>query len=283
MAIKGKGQDEGPPARPCASSRAGRGEAAVLHASPGPGRARVRGGHPGDDARRLDHERSASAASRRPGRDRGVAAARGRAAVEERRSKASSARSARSHPALRPRCSPTSATTIAALQKGKVPDGATSTLTEAQSGAKSAAAQLEEVRALRRQVRDIGMDEGQVSWFLNSQSAIRAGAGAVRTGGRHRGARGGRSGRPARGRSPTRRRPSRSRPTRDRCRPDGPTTRTRSRPCRSSTRRSRASRVRRARRSSSVAAPGSVVVVANPTAGDGKAGRLIGRVNAHPG
>jgi hypothetical protein len=59
-------------------------------------------------------------------------------------------------------------TTIAALQKGKVPDGATSTLTTTQAGAKSAAANLKAYK-LADSVRDIGMDEGQVSWFLNSQ------------------------------------------------------------------------------------------------------------------
>jgi hypothetical protein len=58
--------------------------------------------------------------------------------------------------------------TIAALQKGKVPDGATSTLTTTQAGAKSAAANLKAYK-LADSVRDIGMDEGQVSWFLNSQ------------------------------------------------------------------------------------------------------------------
>jgi len=72
-------------------------------------------------------------------------------------------------PGAPPALFPDLATTIAALQKGKVPDGATSTLTTAQAGAKSSAAQLDSYK-LADSVRDIGMDEGQVSWFLNSQA-----------------------------------------------------------------------------------------------------------------
>jgi hypothetical protein len=72
-------------------------------------------------------------------------------------------------PGAPPALFPDLTTTIAALQKGKVPDGATSTLTTAQAGAKSAAANLDAYK-LADQVRDTGMDEGQVSWFLNSQA-----------------------------------------------------------------------------------------------------------------
>jgi hypothetical protein len=72
-------------------------------------------------------------------------------------------------PGAPPALFPDLTTTISALQKGKVPDGATSTLTTAQAGAKSAAAALKKYK-LAESVRDIGMDEGQVSWFLNSQA-----------------------------------------------------------------------------------------------------------------
>ena len=72
-------------------------------------------------------------------------------------------------PGAPPALFPDLTTTIAALQKGKVPDGATSTLTTTQAGAKSAAAALEAYK-LSESVRDIGMNEGQVSWFLNSQA-----------------------------------------------------------------------------------------------------------------
>jgi len=72
-------------------------------------------------------------------------------------------------PGAPPALFPDLTTTIAALQKGRVPDGATSTLTTTQAGAKSAAANLKAYK-LADSVRDIGMDEGQVSWFLNSQA-----------------------------------------------------------------------------------------------------------------
>ena len=126
------------------------------------------------------------------------AATRGRAAVEEPGGRR--ARRGRHDVAGRAagRCSPTSRTTIAALQDGDVPDGAEASCNEAQDDAASAAEPLEAF-ALSDEVRDIGMDEGQVSWFLNSQVRYRAGARAVRAGGRHRGARRGRRGRSARG------------------------------------------------------------------------------------
>lgn len=72
-------------------------------------------------------------------------------------------------PGAPPALFPDLTTTIAALQKGNVPDGATSMLTTTQAGAKSAAANLKAYK-LADSVRDIGMDEGQVSWFLNSQA-----------------------------------------------------------------------------------------------------------------
>ncbi len=62
-------------------------------------------------------------------------------------------------------------TTIAALQDGDVPDGAKAKLQQAQDDAASAAEPLEAF-ALSDEVRDIGMSEGQVSWFLNSQVRI---------------------------------------------------------------------------------------------------------------
>jgi len=72
-------------------------------------------------------------------------------------------------PGAPPALFPDLTTTITALQKGKVPEGATSTLTTTQAGAKSAAAHLDAYK-LADAVRDTGMDEGQVSWFLNSQA-----------------------------------------------------------------------------------------------------------------
>lgn len=66
---------------------------------------------------------------------------------------------------------PDLATTVSGLQKGKLPDGAAATLKKAQADAKLALDPLEKY-VLTDQVRDIGMDEGQVSWFLNSQTRI---------------------------------------------------------------------------------------------------------------
>ncbi|MGZ5305480.1 MAG: hypothetical protein ACXWEG_01985 [Actinomycetota bacterium] len=62
-------------------------------------------------------------------------------------------------------------TTISGLQKGDVPDGATATIKKAQADAKLAIDPLKKYD-LSGQVRDIGMSEGQVSWFLNSQTRI---------------------------------------------------------------------------------------------------------------
>jgi hypothetical protein len=62
-------------------------------------------------------------------------------------------------------------TTIAALHDGDVPDGAKAKLQQAQDDA-AAGAETLEAYALSDEVRDIGMSEGQVSWFLNSQIRI---------------------------------------------------------------------------------------------------------------
>ena len=64
---------------------------------------------------------------------------------------------------------PDLATTITALQKGTVPDGAAATLKQAQADAKTAIDPLKAYK-LSDQIRDTGMTEGQVNWFLNSQT-----------------------------------------------------------------------------------------------------------------
>jgi hypothetical protein len=60
-------------------------------------------------------------------------------------------------------------TTLSSLQEGDVPDEAKATIKAAQADAKLAIDPLESYD-LSAQIRDIGMDEGQVSWFLNSQT-----------------------------------------------------------------------------------------------------------------
>jgi hypothetical protein len=72
-------------------------------------------------------------------------------------------------PGAPPAVFPDLATTIAALQKGSVPDGAAATLKKAQADAKTAIDPLKAYK-LSDQLRDIGMTEGQVNWFLNSQT-----------------------------------------------------------------------------------------------------------------
>jgi hypothetical protein len=74
-------------------------------------------------------------------------------------------------PGAPPAVFPDLITTISGLQKGKVPDGADATLRKARLDAKLAIDPLKRY-ALTDQVRDIGMDEGQVSWFLSSQTRI---------------------------------------------------------------------------------------------------------------
>jgi hypothetical protein len=72
-------------------------------------------------------------------------------------------------PGAPPAVFPDLATTITALQKGSVPDGAAATLRQAQADAKTAIDPLKAYK-LSDQIRDIGMTEGQVNWFLNSQT-----------------------------------------------------------------------------------------------------------------
>jgi hypothetical protein len=74
-------------------------------------------------------------------------------------------------PGVPPVVFPDLATAISGLQKSHVPDGAAAILKKAQDDAKLA---IDPLKAfdLSGQVRDTGMDEGQVSWFLNSQTRI---------------------------------------------------------------------------------------------------------------
>jgi hypothetical protein len=74
-------------------------------------------------------------------------------------------------PGAPPALFPDLATTIAALQKGHIPDGAAATLKKARADAKAALDPLKAYK-LTDSVRDIGMDAEQVSWFLNSQTRI---------------------------------------------------------------------------------------------------------------
>jgi len=74
-------------------------------------------------------------------------------------------------PSALPALFPDLATTITGLQKGKVPDGAATTVKKAKADAKLAVDPLKKYD-LTGEVRAIGMDEGQVSWFLNSQTRI---------------------------------------------------------------------------------------------------------------
>jgi hypothetical protein len=74
-------------------------------------------------------------------------------------------------PGAPPALFPDMGTTISGLEKGHVPDGAATTLKQAQADAKAAIAPLKAYK-LSDAVRDIGMDAEQVSWFLNSQTRI---------------------------------------------------------------------------------------------------------------
>lgn len=62
-------------------------------------------------------------------------------------------------------------TSISSLQEGDVPDEAKATIKAAQADAKLAIDPLEKYD-LAAQIRDTGMDGGQVAWFLNSQTRI---------------------------------------------------------------------------------------------------------------
>lgn len=74
-------------------------------------------------------------------------------------------------PGAPPAVFPELATAISGLQKGKVPDGAEEIVRKARADAKLAVDPLKSYK-LTDDVRDIGMSEGQVSWFLNSQTRI---------------------------------------------------------------------------------------------------------------
>jgi hypothetical protein len=74
-------------------------------------------------------------------------------------------------PGAPPTVFPDLGATISGLQKGKVPDGAKSTLEQARADATRAVDPLKSFD-LTGQVGDIGMTPEQVSWFLNSQTRI---------------------------------------------------------------------------------------------------------------
>ena len=177
-------------------------------------------------------------------------------------------------PGAPPAVFPDLATTIAALQKGKVPTAPRRRSTTTAGGC--------EVRGREpRGVRPRGYDprqgmRGSGLAVPELAGAIVQGLAAVRAGSRPRGPRDGRAGRQRR-RSPTRR----GHPGR---RPIVAPGRLEQVPERAESVRSRSPLPSltgpAGARSWSVIAPGSVVVLANPTAGHGKAGRLIGRVNA---
>jgi hypothetical protein len=74
-------------------------------------------------------------------------------------------------PGASPALFPDLTTLITGLQAGDLPDGAAKSLKQARSDAKGA---IDPLRSydLTAHVRDIGMNEGQVSWFLNSKARI---------------------------------------------------------------------------------------------------------------
>jgi hypothetical protein len=74
-------------------------------------------------------------------------------------------------PGAPPALFPDLATAIAGLQKGSVSDGAAAIFNQARADAKLAIDPLK-TYDLTGQIRDIGMDGEQVSWFLNSQTRI---------------------------------------------------------------------------------------------------------------
>jgi hypothetical protein len=74
-------------------------------------------------------------------------------------------------PGAPPALFPDLATMISDLQKGHVPGAASATLRKARADARLAIDPLK-TYDLTGQVRDKGMDEGQVSWFLSSQTRI---------------------------------------------------------------------------------------------------------------
>jgi hypothetical protein len=74
-------------------------------------------------------------------------------------------------PGAPPALFPDLASTISALQKGHLPDGAAATLKKARAEAKTVIDPLKAYK-LSDTIRDIGMDAEQVSWYLNSQTRI---------------------------------------------------------------------------------------------------------------
>jgi hypothetical protein len=74
-------------------------------------------------------------------------------------------------PGAPPTILPAVGTTIAAIQKGKVPPDAAKTLQQAQDEAKSAIDAISKVK-LADQVRDKGFTVAEVNYFLNSQTRI---------------------------------------------------------------------------------------------------------------
>jgi hypothetical protein len=74
-------------------------------------------------------------------------------------------------PGAPPTILPTVGTTIASLQKGKVPPDAGKTLQQAQDDAKGAIDPIKKVK-LADQVRDKGFTVAEVNYFLNSQTRL---------------------------------------------------------------------------------------------------------------
>ncbi len=74
-------------------------------------------------------------------------------------------------PGAPPTILPTVGTTIAAIQKGKVPPDAAKTLQQAQDDAKGAIDAISKVK-LADEIRDKGFTVGEVNYFLNSQARI---------------------------------------------------------------------------------------------------------------
>jgi hypothetical protein len=75
------------------------------------------------------------------------------------------------NPGATPTILPDVATTIASLQKGKVPAGAAKTLKQTQDDAQGAIDAIKKV-PLADQIRDKGFTVGEVNYFLNSQTRL---------------------------------------------------------------------------------------------------------------
>ena len=74
-------------------------------------------------------------------------------------------------PGAPPTILPTVGATIAGIQKGKIPKGAAKTLTQAQADAQTALDTIKK-EPLADKIRDKGFDEGEVNYFLNSQTRL---------------------------------------------------------------------------------------------------------------